>query len=332
MALENQAISSDYMKRMQQYFAQRQATTGIAPRPEDEQALSEAALNVQADQQTRNRSLDITQQGMNLQAKAADRQAKGAMVSGVGTLATGAASTYGVGKSLGWWGGASAAAPATGVSAGMTTAAGVTEGEMVASSAAESGASAAGGTSAGMGIGMGSGIAAAITAGIYGPSIAESKGMNPTLAKAMFRGPEAVLGSAAEHVAGKGAGWVIEPVGHFGDLIVKGTSTIICTELHRQNMITDRQRRYGMMFGKKVGEEVYQGYLIAATPVVERMRRSRSYTLLIAFFALPALREIAHRVNPREKGSLFGTCVLHFGIPYCIRKLDESPDPIGEAA
>ena len=109
-----------------------------------------------------------------------------------------------------------------------------------------------------------------------------------------------------------------------GEHIMHGfTDTIICGELYRQGLITNRQKRYGMMFGREVGEEVYQGYLIAAAPIVTRMQRSKMFTRFIAFFAIPTVREIAHRTNPREKGSILGAIVLHFGIPHCLRTFDE---------
>jgi hypothetical protein len=149
--------------------------------------------------------------------------------------------------------------------------------------------------------------------------------------------PAAMAGDLVGGKAGRTIANILDPAGSIlsgaTSNVAEKTGTIICGELHRQGFISDRKRRYGAMYGKNVGREVYQGYLIAAEPVVERMKHSKPYTMLIAFFALPAINEIISRVNPRVKGSIFGSVVLHFGIQYCLRKYDESRDSIlGEVA
>ena len=148
--------------------------------------------------------------------------------------------------------------------------------------------------------------------------------------------PAALIGDAIGGKTGRTVANILDPAGNVlwgaTSNVAEKTGTIICGELHRQGIITDRQRRHGMMFGKLVGEETYGGYLIAASPVVERMRKSWLYTMFIAFFALPAIAEISHRVNPKEEGSIFGSIVLHFGIPYCVRKYHEVYDIVAEVA
>jgi hypothetical protein len=107
-------------------------------------------------------------------------------------------------------------------------------------------------------------------------------------------------------------------------------ATIICSELHRQGLISDRQRRYGMMYAKQVGEEVYKGYLISAEPIVKRMQKSKLYTRFVSLFAIPAIKEMTHRVHPRSKGSLFGSLVLHFGVRHCIKVYDRKSSEVAD--
>jgi hypothetical protein len=323
------AISPEFLKSYRDWQNQRQATTGLAPRPEDFQALAEANLNVQASNKYRDRAQQMQQEGIDMQKGQIDDQRRAATVSGITGTVSSAAMTYGAGKALGMWGGASTpAVTGAGANAGITTAAGVTEGEMATSTAAETGA----GVGAGGSAAAYTGIGAAIVAGTYGPSIAESKGMNPTLAKALFRGPEAVMGSAAGHTSGKMASRMIDPVGWFGDQIVNNTKSIICTELHRQGLISNRQRRYGAMFGRHMGEELYYGYLIAAEPVVKRMQKSSIYTRFVSILATSTLKEMSHRVQPREKGSLFGSLILRIFIPYCLNAYDGRTEETCDAA
>jgi len=319
------AISPEFLKSYRDWQNQRWATTGIPPRPEDFQAVMEANLAQQAQNRYRDIQIQQSQQALDIQKQSQRDAARAATISGVTGLGTTALLTYGVGKQLGWWG---AATPAAGAapSAGIMTGAGVTEGEMVASTAAETGAG-AGATS---GLSYFPPVAAAV-AYTYGPDMLRKAGMNEYWSKGLVRGGISALGAKADKES-KLLGWVVDPVGHLADSISKATDTIICTELNRQGLITERMRRYGMMFGRQVGEEVYQGYLIAATPVVERMRRSRMFSRLVAFFAIPALKEIAHRINPRNRGNLLGAVVLHFGIPYCLRMLDRQADLCREVA
>ena len=138
----------------------------------------------------------------------------------------------------------------------------------------------------------------------------------------------ALVGGVIGGVIGVGAAAIQEKkipgVSIAGREIIPDIDTVICSELHRQGLITDRQRRYGMMYGKQVGHDIYQGYLIAAEPVVKRMRRSRLYTKIVALLAIPAMHEMAHRLGMRDRGSLLGKAVLAVGIPLCRRAYRKS--------
>lgn len=71
---------------------------------------------------------------------------------------------------------------------------------------------------------------------------------------------------------------------------VSGTSgqkppgtTIICTEAHRQGLITRSQlRRMHLYRARHMSDEQYEAYLVWATPVVALMRKSRIASVLVA--------------------------------------------------
>jgi len=94
-------------------------------------------------------------------------------------------------------------------------------------------------------------------------------------------------------------------------------ATVICSELYRQGIIGHRMRRPGLLFAAREGFDVYRGYRILADPIVERMQRSKGYTRIVAFLAVPTLKEMAYRLGYEERGTLRGKLVLAIGIPLC---------------
>jgi len=345
------AISPEFLKAYRDWQNQRWATTGIPPRPEDIQALMEANLAQQAANRYRDIQIQQRQQEIDMQKKAQEQAARAATISGAAGLGTTALLTYGVGKQLGWWG---ATAP--------TTATPTITGAEIASAAGRFAAPTA--EAAGFGLGMATPTAPSLatpsliseTGGYVGagtqPATATAPGLLGTVGPyagtvgASMLGyklgsqigggtTQTYTGIGGAAAVGAALGTYVFPgigtglgaaIGAITGAIEKATDTIICTELHRQGMITERIRRYGMMFARQVGEEVYQGYLVAATPVVERMRQSRMFTRIVALIAKPVLKEMMHRVNPRNKGSIIGGIILHFGIPYCLGVFDRQAE------
>jgi hypothetical protein len=288
---------------MREYFNQYQMTHGTPPPQGWEQSIAEAAIKAQGAEQRANVALNQRQQEIDIQKGAVSDQRRAATVSGVASLAqTGilapAAYKYMTGSSL-----------VSDVKSGLGFGTGTVGGGTAFGSEAPVGAALETGSGAGGALSV-AGPAAAGAALLYegGKYVKKETGLPqwastavaPIVAPTMF-------------------------LANLGKSLFTGGSknTIICTELHRQGRITDRQRRYGLMYGKQVGYEVYAGYLNAAWPVVERMRESKWYSRLVELIAKPTIREIAHRVNPREKGSIFGSIVLHFGIRICLRVYDE---------
>lgn len=139
----------------------------------------------------------------------------------------------------------------------------------------------------------------------------------------------AAAGAAFTAWAGPGAavGAVIGGiVGGVTSLVKEGT--VICSELHRQGLVPDRLRRAASIYGARAGWDVYKGYLMLAEPIVAKMQQSRRYTKLVAFFAIPTMKEMAHRLGCNEKGTLIGKAVLAIGIPLCRRAYRRSMDGV----
>ena len=102
-----------------------------------------------------------------------------------------------------------------------------------------------------------------------------------------------------------------------GGVVGWASSTVICTELHRQGYVPkellDLEKKYQSNFD----HETYWGYRIWADPVVRGMRRSAMLTKIVALFGKAFIEEVAHRVEPERKGSKFGSLILKVGVPLC---------------
>lgn len=102
----------------------------------------------------------------------------------------------------------------------------------------------------------------------------------------------------------------------FGIKNVAG-QTVICTELLRQGIVSqeliDLERKYQPNFSW----ETYWGYRFWADSIVRMMQKSSLFSRFVAIFGVSFLKEIAHRVEPTEKGSKFGSFILKIGVPFC---------------
>jgi hypothetical protein len=96
-------------------------------------------------------------------------------------------------------------------------------------------------------------------------------------------------------------------MGFVGDVLgAIGAATVLCTELNRQGLldiqVIERANKYRR---KHISKEVYEGYLMWATPLVEIMKASPLVTKIVCFFWKPLTYELASR-GRRRKGSLLG--------------------------
>jgi len=114
------------------------------------------------------------------------------------------------------------------------------------------------------------------------------------------------------------AKYVVNPVASVvneaSKFLTRASPTLICTELHRQGFISDHLLELDGKFGKEFREEnseAYKGYLIFATPVVEKMRKSKWFSKLIAFIFVPWCRWMANRYDKSIPYSYRGEIVYH---------------------
>lgn len=92
------------------------------------------------------------------------------------------------------------------------------------------------------------------------------------------------------------------------------TDSVICTELHRQGIMSTELYRKDAEFGemlKREYKEVIIGYHVLAKPVVKLMQKSPLFTKLIAPFAMKWARFIAN------EPTVIGAIIFYVGIPTC---------------
>jgi hypothetical protein len=94
------------------------------------------------------------------------------------------------------------------------------------------------------------------------------------------------------------------------------TSTIICTELHRQGLMPDSWMQADQDFGHKMPAIVMNGYHAWARPVVSLMQRSHAFTMFVYAFAHPWAQEMAYLQGVEDHGSFLGILVMVVGVPF----------------
>lgn len=93
--------------------------------------------------------------------------------------------------------------------------------------------------------------------------------------------------------------------------------TVICTELHRQGLMSDEMYLADHEFGLSMPRHVIAGYQMWAIPVVRQMRKSPLFTRFVAILVLNWAQEMYHKVTGKGKGSLVGKGMLLIGVPVC---------------
>jgi len=111
-----------------------------------------------------------------------------------------------------------------------------------------------------------------------------------------------------------------QEVGPGGDGGGGGDGTVICTELHRQGILSKDIYLSDQEFGRKLAiedPEAFAGYHAWAIPVVSLMKKSFLFTKFVALFALPWAREMHFIEAGVGKGSILGKFMIKFGVPIC---------------
>lgn len=95
-----------------------------------------------------------------------------------------------------------------------------------------------------------------------------------------------------------------------------GASSIICTELNRQDLLDMKTIKRATFYRMKyMDKEVYIGYLIWAAPIVRLMRSSALTTKIVKSFWNPLTYELAAR-SEGKKGNMVGKIALSILIPF----------------
>jgi len=159
---------------------------------------------------------------------------------------------------------------------------------------------------------------------------AEAKGMDPAgvvgdttsaeaSAQGVTAGPDFGETSPEEGVQGKGDPSAASVSSGDGDGD-GGDGTVICTELHRQGILSKTIYISDQEFGRKLAiedPEAFAGYHAWAIPVVSLMKKSCVFTRFVAVFALPWAREMHFIEAGVGKGSILGKFMIKFGVPIC---------------
>ncbi len=96
------------------------------------------------------------------------------------------------------------------------------------------------------------------------------------------------------------------------------SGTVICTELRRQRLITDRDYLLISRDSRdRLTETQRRGYLAWAMPVVQKMRGSRRWTAVAHYFMQARIDEVAARNGEKQRGNLIGKLTIWIGEPMC---------------
>ena len=93
-------------------------------------------------------------------------------------------------------------------------------------------------------------------------------------------------------------------------------STVICTELHRQGLMSDEIREADERFGRMISAtspETMLGYHYWAIPIVNLMQKSRLFTKIVWAVARPWAYHMAYEMGSLEKDNLLGKVLMKVG-------------------
>jgi len=105
--------------------------------------------------------------------------------------------------------------------------------------------------------------------------------------------------------------------GEFGGTGGDDDGTVICTELHRQGLMPDYIYRSDSAFGRKLDQDIIEGYHKLALPVVARMKTSMLFTKFVSKFALPWAYHIHYMETGEGASNWLGEVIYKLGIPLC---------------
>ena len=90
-----------------------------------------------------------------------------------------------------------------------------------------------------------------------------------------------------------------------------GGGTVVCTELHRQGLMSDEIYEKDVLYGSTLDDHARDGYLVWGKPLAALMAKSRLLTTIVKY---PALKWANHMAG---SPNWFGYVALRVGIPMC---------------
>ena len=94
--------------------------------------------------------------------------------------------------------------------------------------------------------------------------------------------------------------------------------TVICSELHRQGLLPDDSYLADASFGLRVGQThpgALRMYRVLATPVVEIMKKSDTFTVLVSTLSEPWIIHMEFSEGLRDKDSYVGRWIVKLALP-----------------
>jgi len=99
---------------------------------------------------------------------------------------------------------------------------------------------------------------------------------------------------------------------------VEPESKVICTELTRQGLMRQSERRACTIYAlSRLPNSFMAGYHFWAVPYVRLMRKSQLATQLITPLVIHRTREVCHRLGLRKTGSILGKILCGLHDPLC---------------
>ena len=95
----------------------------------------------------------------------------------------------------------------------------------------------------------------------------------------------------------------------------EGRSSMICTELYRQGLISKEIYQADSAFGDTLSKTTMKGYQTWAAPIVASMQRSETFTKVVYVLAKPWFTEMAYQMGMETEDSKVGRTMMKVGIP-----------------
>lgn len=124
--------------------------------------------------------------------------------------------------------------------------------------------------------------------------------------------------AAAAQEAGRRGQTATERYGESMAQSQKGT--VICTELHRQGLMSDQVYEADQRFGRELylrDPELMAGYHAWAKPIVKVMKQNKLFTHLVFIIATPWAKQMAYEMGIEAKPNYIGKLMLKVGLPFC---------------